>query len=47
MNYKINNKDLCALVCFSLLLMTDSKRFIPYFYNHIKILYNKFEFLEN
>jgi len=27
--------------------MTDSKEFVPYFYNHNKNLYNKFEFLEN
>jgi len=26
--------------------MTDSKGFVPYYYNHNKILYNKFEFLE-
>ena len=25
----------------------DSKRFVLYFYNHNKNLYNKFEFLEN
>jgi len=24
-----------------------SKEFVPYFYNHNKNLYNKFEFLEN
>jgi len=28
-------------------LITDSKIFVPYFYNHIKNLYNKFEFLKN
>jgi len=27
--------------------MTSSKEFVPYFYNHNKNLYNKFEFLEN
>ena len=27
--------------------MTCSKKFVSYFYNHNKILYNKFEFLEN
>ena len=27
--------------------MTDPKRFVSYFYNHNKNLYNKFEFLEN
>jgi len=26
--------------------MTDSKEFVPYFYNHNKNLYNKFEFLK-
>jgi len=25
----------------------DSKLFVPYFYNHNKDLYNKFEFLKN
>jgi len=25
--------------------MTGSKEFVPYFYNHNKNLYNKFEFL--
>jgi len=28
-------------------LMANSKGFVPYFYNRNKILYNKFEFLEN
>ena len=27
--------------------ITSSKEFVPYFYNHNKNLYNKFEFLEN
>ena len=27
--------------------MAGSKGFTPYFYNHNKNLYNKFEFLEN
>jgi len=27
--------------------MTGSKEFVPYFYNHNKNLYKKFEFLEN
>ena len=27
--------------------MNSSKRFVPYFYNHNKNLYNKFEFLKN
>ena len=27
--------------------MTGSKEIVPYFYNHNKNLYNKFEFLEN
>jgi len=27
--------------------MTGSKEFVPYFYNHNKNLYNKFELLEN
>jgi len=27
--------------------MAGLKLFIPYFYNHNKKLYNKFEFLEN
>ena len=27
--------------------MTDLKEFVPYFYNHNKNVYNKFEFLEN
>ena len=27
--------------------MAYSKLFVPYFYNHNKNLYNKFEFLEN
>ena len=33
-----------AEICF---FMADSKGFVPYFYNHNKNLYNKFEFLEN
>jgi len=30
-----------------MLFMARSKGFVYYFYNHNKILYNKFEFLEN
>jgi len=28
-------------------LMANSKKFVPYFYNHNKNLYNKFEIWEN
>ena len=28
----------------NMFLMTGSKGFVPYFYNHNKILHNKFEF---
>jgi len=31
----------------SIFFMTSSKEFVPYFYNHNKNLYDKFEFLEN
>jgi len=31
----------------NIVFMTGSKEFVPYFYNHNKNLYNKFEFLEN
>ena len=30
-----------------ILFKTRSKEFVPYFYNHNKNLYNKFELLEN
>jgi len=29
------------------IFMTGSKKFVPYFYNHNKNVYNKFEFLKN
>jgi len=41
--YKYNSIFLAEKI----FLMTGSKEFVFYFYNHNKILYNKFEFLEN
>jgi len=49
----MDNKDLCVQVCFIFFFskkkffMASSKGFVPYFYNHTKNLYNKFDFLKN
>jgi len=41
------HKNVSIFFSIKMYFMTGSKGFVPYFYNHNKNLYNKFEFLKN